>query len=138
MQGQATIDARGNARSLRVAMTDAERRLWSRLRLGQLGAKFRRQHPLGPYVVDFACLDPRLAIEVDGSQHLEQVGYDERRTAWLQGRGFRVLRFAANDVLANTDGVLTAIHAVLLEASQAPTPALPQRGRGKDTERPEP
>ncbi|MDO9315239.1 MAG: DUF559 domain-containing protein [Burkholderiaceae bacterium] len=71
-------------------MTDAERRLWSRLRGEQLGVKFRRQHPLGGYVLDFACLEPKVVIEVDGSQHLDQAGYDDRRSAWLAERGFRV------------------------------------------------
>jgi very-short-patch-repair endonuclease len=125
MQGQSTLNASRNARALRIAMTEAERRLWSRLRLEQLGFKFRRQHPLGAYVLDFACLDPRLAIEVDGSQHFDQAEYDARRDRWLESHGFRVLRFAANEVLSNTDGVLRAIHRALL----APTPPLPQRGR---------
>jgi len=90
-------------------MTDAERRLWQRLRLGQLGVKFRRQHPLGPYVLDFACLAPKLAIEVDGSQHLEQVAYDARRSAWLGEQGYAVQRFDANAVLAHTDAVVQAV-----------------------------
>ena len=60
-------------------MTDGERRLWSRLRGEQLGVKFRRQHPLGSYVADFACLEPRLIVELDGSQHADQAGYDARR-----------------------------------------------------------
>jgi very-short-patch-repair endonuclease len=129
MQDQATSNARRNAKTLRSGMTDAERRLWSRLRLEQLGVKFRRQHPLGPYVLDFACLLPRLAIELDGSQHFEQIAYDERRDRWLKSNGFRVLRFASNEVLSNSDGVLTSILVALRDAAPAPTPTLPQRGR---------
>ncbi len=137
MEHQATTAARHHAKSPRIGMTDSERRLWSRLRLEQLGVKFCRQHPLGPYVLDFACLDPRLVVEVDGSQHDEQVAYDQQRDAWLVGQGFRVLRFRSNEVLTNTDGVLTCIHEALLELAQpAPTPALPQRGR--EPEHPDP
>ena len=130
MQHQASTAAQHNAKTLRITMTDAERRLWSRLRFEQLGVKFRRQHPLGPYVLDFACLAPKLVIEVDGSQHLEQVGYDERRTAWLATRDFRVLRFWANEVLSETDAVVACIVDWLASAADlAPTPTLPQRGR---------
>ena len=111
-------------------MTDAERRLWSRLRNEQLGVKFRRQHPLGAYVLDFICLDPKWVIEIDGSQHLDQVAHDERRTAWLESQGFSVIRFWANEVLSHTDAVVTTIIQSLgFEAPLAPTPTLPQRGR---------
>ena len=97
------------ARRLRTTMTDAERRLWSALRGRRLrGFKFRRQHPLGPFVVDFACLDHRLVIEADGGQHADSVE-DERRTAWLERRGWRVLRFWNNDIFANPEGVQEAI-----------------------------
>ena len=130
MQDQATSNARRNARTLRIDMTDAELRLWSRLRSEQLGVKFRRQHPLGAYVLDFACLDPKLAIEVDGSQHLDQASYDARRDAWLEAQGFQVLRFWSNDVMSQTDAVVSRIHAVVEQARPlAPTPTLPQRGR---------
>jgi len=130
MQDQATSNARRNARTLRIDMTDAERRLWSRLRSEQLGVKFRRQHPLGAYVLDFACLDPKLAIEVDGSQHLDQASYDARRDQWLEAQGFQVLRFWSNDVMSQTDAVVSRIFEVVQRAKTlAPTPALPQRGR---------
>ena len=130
MQNQATAAARKNALKLRREMTDGERRLWSRLRAEQLGVKFRRQHPLGGYVLDFVCLEPKLVVEVDGSQHLEQVEYDDARTAWLQVQGFRVLRFWANEVLSETDAVVERIIRWLGQAaSSAPTPTLPQRGR---------
>jgi len=128
MQHQATPNARRHAPELRAAMTDAERRLWAGLRAEQLGVKFRRQHPLGHYVLDFACLDPKVAVEIDGSQHLEQAEYDAQRSSWLVSQGYAVLRFWANEVLANTSGVLTRIQETSAQRA-APTPALPQRGR---------
>ena len=95
-------------------MTDAERKLWSRVRAGSLpGYRFRRQVPLGPYVVDFACLAARLVIEVDGGQHACQVEQDRQRTAWLESQGFRVLRFWNIHVLQETDDVIEAIWATL-------------------------
>ena len=131
MEQQATTAAKRNAIALRNGMTDAERRLWSKLRAEQLGVKFRRQHPLGTYVLDFACLSPKLVVEVDGSQHLDQVSYDARRSAWLEGQGYIVLRFWANEVLSETDGVVGRIVEVLsASAGAAPSPTLPQRGRG--------
>ena len=90
-------------------MTDAERRIWSRLRSRQLGPRFRRQAPIGPYIADFACFDPRLIIEIDGGQHDEQRGYDSRRDGWLKSQGFVVLRFWNNEVLENAEGVLERI-----------------------------
>jgi very-short-patch-repair endonuclease len=101
-----------NARDLRQNMTDAERRLWRELRRRSLGARFRRQVPIGSYIVDFACLSSRLIIELDGGQHLESPS-DRQRDAWLQDRGYRVFRFWNNDVLRNTEGVLTVILAAL-------------------------
>jgi very-short-patch-repair endonuclease len=123
MEQQATLNARTNARALRVGMTDGERRLWSRLRSEQLGVKFRRQHPIGSYVLDFACLNPKLAIEVDGSQHLEQVAYDERRARFLNSQGFRVLRFNANEVLVQTDAVVMQILHELGALTPPPQPS---------------
>ena len=119
------------SRRLRAEMTDAEIRLWWRLRGKQIGAhRFRRQVPVGPYIVDFACVKARLIVEVDGSQHLSSKA-DEERTAWLASRGFRVLRFWNNDVLQRTDEVLEAIRVALL---RAPTPTLPrERGRESST-----
>ena len=130
MENQASTAARQNAKTLRIGMTDAERRLWSRLRQEQLGVKFRRQHPLGTYVLDFVCLNPKLVVEVDGSQHLQQAVYDERRTAWLETQGYAVLRFWAYEVLSETDAVVSSISQSLgLAAVPASTPTLPQRGR---------
>jgi very-short-patch-repair endonuclease len=99
------------ARQLRRAMTDAERKLWWHLR-ALLGKEFhfRRQATIGPYFVDFACHQKRIVIEVDGSQHMALAGPDAARTAFLQSRGYRVLRFWNNEVLQQTEGVLAAIH----------------------------
>ncbi len=104
------------ASKLRRNQTDAERKLWSRLRRRQLdGFRFRCQVPLGDYVVDFACLSEKLVVEVDGGQHTEQLEQDAERTASLEGQGFRVLRFWNNDVLQKTDGVIEAIVVALRE-----------------------
>ena len=101
------------ARELRQSSTDAERRMWSTLRDRRLlRYKFRRQHPIGPYIVDFACTRHQVVIELDGSQHADSAA-DVRRTAWLESRGWRVIRFCNNDVLNNTSGVIEAILRVL-------------------------
>ena len=111
-------------------MTDSERKLWPALRGEQLGVKFRRQHPLGNYVADFACLAPKLIVELDGSQHADQDDYDRRREAFLEAQGFAVLRFASNEPLINLDGVLTVIcERLKTPAGDAPIPAFPQRGK---------
>ena len=99
----------GVARKLRNNMTDAERRLWSHLRANQLGgAKFIRQHPIGDFVVDFACRSARIAVELDGGQHADSPA-DDARTQIIEAYGYRVIRFWNNDVLQNTYGVLTTI-----------------------------
>ncbi|WP_334177770.1 DUF559 domain-containing protein [Pseudoxanthomonas sp.] len=106
-------------RHLRREQTEAERRLWWRLRNRRLqGWKFRRQHRIGPYFADFACLEAGLVIELDGSQHLERRQYDRTRTEHLKHEGFDVLRFWNDDVLRETDAVLAAILTAL-----APHPA---------------
>ena len=98
------------ARELRRNATDAESRLWFRLRDRQLfGLKFRRQHRIGPYIADFYCDECELVVELDGGQHADMAAADARRTAYLEGKGLQVLRFWNNDVLANTEGVLTRI-----------------------------
>jgi very-short-patch-repair endonuclease len=97
------------ARQLREFSTDAERRMWSALRDRRLSRyKFRRQHPIGHYIVDFACTEYRLVIELDGSQHADSAA-DARRTAWLEIQGWRIVRFWNNDVLGNIDGVIEAV-----------------------------
>jgi very-short-patch-repair endonuclease len=103
------------ARRLRNAGTDAERRLWHYLRHQQLaGHKFRRQHPLAGYIVDFVCLPAHLVVELDGGQHLDALIYDEARTHALQRQGYRVLRFWNDDVLLRTSDVVAEIYRVLV------------------------
>ena len=110
------------ARNLRRYQTDAEKRLWRYLRnRGLEGRKFRRQHPVGPYIVDFACLEKRLIIELDGGQHALQSEKDAERTEYLESRGFRVLRFWNNQVLKETSAVLEVILSVLAE-NDTPSP----------------
>ena len=85
---------KAKARQLRKNPTEAERVLWQHLRLRQLeGYKFRRQQPIGQYIVDFVCFEHRLVIELDGGQHSQQNSYDSQRAAWMERQGFRVLRF---------------------------------------------
>ncbi len=93
------------ARSLRRDSTDAERRLWRLIRSRAAGCKFRRQHPIGPYFADFACVERKLVVELDGGQHDARREQDERRTADLQQSGWHVLRFWNDEVLTNEDGV---------------------------------
>ena len=100
------------ARELRQQMTPAERLLWSHLRGSRLnGHKFRRQHPLGPYIVDFCCPDSRLIIELDGAVHLDQADYDVSRTEYLEHFGYLVLRFANDAVFFDISTVLRHISA---------------------------
>ena len=101
-------------RSLRQNLTNSEKLLWSRLRRRQLaGFKFRRQHQIGLYICDFASLDGRLIVELDGSQHVLQDVYDARRDAFLRSAGYRVLRFWNADVLARTEQVVQTIFEAL-------------------------
>jgi very-short-patch-repair endonuclease len=98
------------AQALRRQSTDAERALWKRLRDRRLlGRKFRRQVPIGVYVVDFYCFDAKLVVEVDGSQHALRAEEDDRRTRYLESLGLRVVRFWNNDVLRTPDSVLEKI-----------------------------
>lgn len=117
--------AQTNAKKLRRALTEPEKRLWWHLRhrLPVEGSHFRRQVALGPYVADFCCLSARLIVEVDGEQHGFEAGsaYDTLRDAYLQSEGFRVLRFSNRMVLRDIDTVLDTIHAALA-ASDAPLP----------------
>ena len=96
------------ARQLRRAQTPAEQLVWSVVRDRRLGAKFRRQHPCGPFVLDFVCLERGLVVEVDGEQHAESV-YDAKRDAWLAAQGLRVLRVYNPEVVGNLCGVREAI-----------------------------
>ncbi len=101
---------------LRKQLTDAERHLWGRIRRHQLnGYRFRRQAPIGRYIVDFVCLSERLIIEVDGGQHSDRRDVDARRTEWLESQNFRVLRFWNNEVFENIEGVIETIASALEE-----------------------
>jgi very-short-patch-repair endonuclease len=98
------------AKALRTNFTDTERLLWKYLRAKQMqGCKFRRQEPIGSYIVDFVCQEKRIVIEVDGGQHSTENKRDNKRDKWLKGQGYKVLRFWNNEVLANTEGVLEVI-----------------------------
>lgn len=106
----------GFVRLLRRQQTESELILWNKLRSLQLdGFKFRRQHPIGKYIVDFINLDRKLIIEIDGGHHNEKQiqEKDEQRTKWLEGEGYRVLRLWNNDVLTNIEGVFMSIIEVL-------------------------
>ena len=121
------------ARKLRRTSTDVERKLWHRIRDKQIdNFRFRRQRPIGKYIVDFICLDAKLIIELDGGQHAENVAYDDKRTAFLESLGHRVLRFWNNEVLENMDGVLERLRGELLGANANPTLALPFAREGID------
>ena len=101
-------------RRLRRNPTDAEHRLWWQLRAGQIaGVRFRRQEPIGPYVVDFCSLTYKLVVEIDGGQHAEREESDAQRTQFLQRLGYRVLRFWNHEVLQDTDAVVERIAAEL-------------------------
>src|SRR3954470_1070112 len=105
------------SRRLRVNQTDAEKKLWNHIRNRQInGNKFVRQEPIGRYICDFVCREKRLVIEVDGGQHSESAR-DEVRDRYLRAQGYRVMRFWNNDVLSNTEGVLTVIDEALLEVA---------------------
>ena len=120
---------RSNARSLRSTMTEAEKRIWFHIRAHRLnGASFRRQFPIGAYIVDFVCFEGRLIVEIDGGQHAESQR-DKARETWLRSQGFVVLRFWNNDVLANTEGVIEKINEALNTSSPPPQPS-PAGGEG--------
>jgi very-short-patch-repair endonuclease len=124
------------ARRLRRDMTEAEKTMWRLLRARQLaGYKFRRQEPIGRYVVDFVCFQPRLVVEIDGGQHADSTRYEEERTGFLEREGFRVLRFWNNEVMENREGVCLKILEVLarpphLPAASRRAPPSPTRGEG--------
>jgi very-short-patch-repair endonuclease len=114
------------ARSLRRADVDAEMRLWQALRSRQLtGWKFRRQHPVGPFVVDFVCLAASIVIEVDGAHHAEQRAQDAARTRFIESKGFRVVRFDDGQVLEELGAVLEVIRLALEEARPPESNAAP-------------
>ncbi|MDP3841104.1 MAG: endonuclease domain-containing protein [Oxalobacteraceae bacterium] len=117
-----------NARTLRANQTDAEQRLWYHLRAHRfMDLKFKRQKPVGRYIVDFVCLELRLIIEIDGGQHAEQVEYDQRRDAWLRNQGYTILRFWNNEVMQQLESVLEQIR-LTTSLSPGPSPASESHG----------
>ena len=136
------MDIRQKAKQLRRNSTDAERKLWSYMRNRQLQSwKFRRQLPIGRFIVDFACTELRIIVEIDGGQHSEQIIYDLNRTKILQSKGYRVVRYWNNEVLENIEGVLEALTLTLSQRErelknsssqreESPTPS-PLRGEGR-------
>lgn len=122
-----------NAKTLRTNQTEAEWRLWYHLRAQRfMDLKFKRQKPMGRYIVDFVCVERRLIIELDGGQHSEQVAYDQRRDAWLRGQDYTILRFWNNEVMQQLEGVLERIRcSVTLSPSPSPT-----SGRGEQVPSP--
>ena len=115
-----------NAKALRSNQTEAEQRLWYHLRAHRfMGMKFKRQKPVGRYIVDFVCLERRLIIELDGGQPAEQAAYDRERDAYLRSEGYTVMRFWNNDIMQELEGVLEQIRRAL---SPDPSPAC---GRGE-------
>jgi very-short-patch-repair endonuclease len=124
-----------NAKALRSNQTEVEKRLWYHLRAHRfMGQKFRRQKPMGRYIVDFVCVERRLIIELDGGQHAEQARYDRQRDAWLCSQGYTVLHFWNNEVMQQLEGVLEQIRNALSPGSSSPalspSPS-PARGRGE-------
>jgi very-short-patch-repair endonuclease len=115
------------ARNLRKQATKAETLLWGKLKMRQVqGFKFRRQQPIGPYIVDFVTFEKKLVIELDGGQHAMEREKDKERDAWLKDQRYEVLRFWDNQVFENLDGVLEVIKNKLLSPSPNPS----HKGRG--------
>ena len=122
------------AKTLRKRSTDVEILLWRCLRDRQMeGLKFRRQQPIGRYIVDFVCFEKKIIIEVDGGQHAVETKKDTERDEWFRSQGFKVLRFWNNEVLANTQGVLEVVRINCLSHPHPPLNPLPSRD-GKEKE----
>ncbi len=121
-----------NAKSLRSNQTDAEKKLWYHLRAHRfMGRKFKRQKPIGRYVVDFVCVEEKLIIELDGGQHADNVEYDRVRDSWLCREGYTVLRFWNNEMMNEMEGVLERIRLALIQETLSPSPS-PVNGRGEE------
>ena len=111
------------AKKLRTEQTIIEQRLWYHLRAHRfMELKFKRQKPIGHYIVDFVCIEHRLIIEIDGGQHAEQVKYDQVRDDWLRSQGYTVLRFWNNEVLQQMENVLEQIRIQVLPSLPTPLP----------------
>ena len=123
------MDLLKHAKTLRSEQTEAEQRLWYHLRAHRfMGMKFKRQKPIGRYIVDFICHECNLILELDGGQHQENAGYDQVRDAWLKEQGYVVLRFWNHEVMQQIGDVLEAIR-LAVERSLSPGPS-PASGRG--------
>jgi len=109
-----------NVNQLRQYQTAAEQLLWAQLRRKRVGPRFRRQHAIGPFVVDFYCPSARLAIEIDGERHDAKHAYDQRRSDWLERYGVRVIRFTNQDVNENLEGVVRTIEELVGAAKPSP------------------
>lgn len=115
---------KARARSMRSEQTPAEGKLWTLLRAHRfLSTKFSRQVVIAPYIVDFVARSRKIAIELDGDTHAHRLQYDAARTAYLESRGYRVIRFTNADVMGNIEGVATLIEAALAASTSAPLPA---------------
>ena len=116
------------SRELRLNATDAERKLWAQISARRVaGVRFNRQFPIGPFICDFVSRSAKLVIEVDGGQHAVDVAKDEARTAYLEARGYRVIRFWNNDVLERIEGVVMEIERVLSDMP-SPNPSRKREG----------
>jgi len=121
-QGEGAVKIKTRARTLRMNSTDAERLLWQLLRNRQIGnVEFRRQHPIDSFIADFVCIEKKVIVELDGSQHAVQTEKDEKRSDYLKKQGFRILRFWNNEVLKETEEVLEKIYSCLQE-QETPSP----------------
>ena len=120
---------KSRARALRRSMTDAEKLLWRSLRDRQMdGWKFRRQHPIRPFIVDFVCVERKLIIELDGGQHASKIWADASRSSYLRKKGYKILRFWNNQVLKETKAVLDTILVTLNDDTPSPRPSPPNLG----------
>ena len=119
-QGRGAMSLLDNAKTLRSNQADIEQKLWYHLRAHRfMQKKFKRQKPIGRYVVDFVCLEDKLIIELDGGQHADNVEYDQQRDLWLRSEGYTVLRFWNNELMNEMEGVLERIRLAL---SPGPSP----------------
>jgi very-short-patch-repair endonuclease len=121
-------ETKKRARELRASMSLPERILWRQLRLKQTGLRFRKQHPAGPYILDFYCHEAKLCVEVDGQGHDFAAAHDERRDRWLASQGVKTLRVSARDVLRNLQGVVDYIIAEAQTPSDALRASAPPEG----------
>lgn len=122
---------RDRARELRARATPFEQSFWMRVRAGRFGGfKFRRQQPIGPYVVDFICQQAKLIVELDGGQHVDRRGYDQNRDRWLASQGYRIFRIWNHEWSLHPDAVLEELWVLLHDSRPSPPAPPPRWGRG--------